>query len=149
MAGQIDIDTRLSAAQAITATAFSTYVYDLQVARAIGAGRPLYVQSVVNVAFTDSGSDSTITVDLCFSNTKADVETGGTPTKTQRVGILAALAAIGDHVEVEISPVYKYRYMSARYTTTGGDLTTGSITTDIVPQLQNTIHYPVGHTVAS
>lgn len=114
-----------SDAQVLTAAAASTSYVDLKAARNIGVGEDLYIVLIVDVALTDSGSNSTVTVDL-----QGDSTTTITPDGTQTLFTIAALAAIGAKYVAKISPglAANYRYVQLYYTMNNGDLSTGSVT---------------------
>jgi len=114
-----------SDAQAVTAAAASTSYVDLKAARNIGVGEDLFVVLIVDVALTDAGSNSTLTVDLY-----GDSSTSFTPDGTQTLFTVAALAAIGTKYVARVSPglAAAYRYLELYYTPNNGDLSTGSVT---------------------
>jgi len=125
----VDANLRFSVEQSVvTADPVSTNIVDQAIAnRDAGTGRPLYLVTVVTTAFTDSGSNSTITVAL-----QGDSTSTITPDATRDLFIIPALAAAGD---IFISPLHprgnveQYRYLQVKYTLTNGDLTTGKVTT--------------------
>lgn len=125
----LDAQNLFSDAQAVTAAAASTNSIDLGAARNIGAGEELYVGVIVDVALTDSGSDSTVAVSL-----EGDSTTTFTPDASQALFTIPALAAAGSKYFAKISPDFasNYRYIQLKYTPAGGDLTTGSFTAFIV-----------------
>lgn len=127
----LDANTRFSNAQAITAAANSTNVLDIgKAGRNPGTGKPLYVVVVVTVAFTDSGSDTTLTVTLEGDTTNAMV-----PAKSRDLFIIPALAAVGDTFIAPLHPqgaVEAYQFLDLKYTPNNGSLTTGSVTAAIV-----------------
>jgi hypothetical protein len=127
----VDAQLQFSDAQAITAAADSTNYIDLSVARDVAVGRPLYVYVTVDVAMTDSGSDSTIAVLLEFDST-----TTFTPDASQALFTIPATSAAGSRFCAAISPSLvantKYQYMQLSYTPANGNLTTGSFTANIV-----------------
>jgi hypothetical protein len=125
----LDAQNLFSDAQAVTAEAASTNSIDFGSARNIGAGEELYVGVIVDVALTDSGSDSTVTVAL-----EGDSTTTFTPDGTQQLFIIPALAAIGSKYFAKISPEFasNFRYMQLKYTPNNGNLTAGSFTAFIV-----------------
>ena len=133
-----------SDAQAITAAAASTDYADLGSARDIGLGKTLYVAVTVDVAFTDAGNDSTLTVAL-----ESDDNTGfATPTSTTLFTI-PALAAIGNKYFAKISPdAANQRYIRLYYTPNNGNLTTGSVTAAIVADIDKQVNYPKGYTIS-
>lgn len=119
---------KFSDAQAVTAAAASTSYLDLGIARDIGAGQLLYVAVSVDVAFTDAGSNSTLTVDLQYDST-----TTFTPDASQTLCSIPALSAIGYKRLIPIAPQeVSYRYAQLYYTPVNGDLTTGSVSASIV-----------------
>lgn len=129
----LDKENMFSDAQAITAAAKSTNVIDLSDAgRDIGVGENLYVGVFVSTAFTDAGSDSTLTVDL-----EQDDDSGmASPVKVQEVGILPALAAIGAKIISRIDPLkITERYLQLSYTPNNGNLTTGAVKAYLVKDI--------------
>ncbi len=141
-------DARLlfSDAQALTATAASDSVIDLGVARDIGTGEELYVCVSVDVAFSDSNSDSTITVAL-----EGDSTESFSPDGTADLFIIPALAAVGNVYFARLNPgmtPLQYRYIRLKYTTTNGNLTTGSVTASLVHGIQKYVSYADAITIS-
>jgi len=133
-----------SVAQAITAAAASTDYIDLGVARDIGAGENLSVVVSVDVAFTDSGSDSTLTVALQYDST-----TTFTPDESQTLFTIPALAAAGTFYVARIQPTQTaYRYAQLYYTPNNGNLTTGTVTASIVKDADVQKYYASGFTIS-
>jgi hypothetical protein len=143
----IDAQNTFSNSQAITASAASTDVLDLGAVRNIGVGEHLYIVFHVTVAFTDTGSDSTVTPSLetddnsSFSSA-ATVDTFATlaaltPANTYRFYPLAPITAAG---------LYE-RYLRVYYTVAGGNLTTGSISAFLTHDIQAFRAYTSGYTV--
>jgi len=123
----LDAQNLFSDAQAITATAVSTNSVDLGLASGfdLGSGENLYVHLNVDVAFTDSGSDSTVTVTLVTDDNAAL----SSATAVQTLGTFAALSAAGTKIIARIQPGLSLeRYVGLNYTVANGNLTTGSIT---------------------
>lgn len=141
----IDAMARFSNAQAITAAAASTDYMDLGEDRNLGAGEELYIGVVVTTAFTDSGSDSTLTVAL-----QGDSTSTFTPDGSQQLFIIPALAAIGDKFFAKISPGFasRYRYIQLYYTPNNGNLTTGSVTAFIVKNPDTFLAFPDAITIS-
>jgi hypothetical protein len=135
-----------SQAQAITAAAESTNYVDLGVARNIGVGENLYVVTVVTTAFTDSGSNSTLAVDLYGDATANSF----TPDGSQRLFVIPALAAAGDTFVARISPGFagNYRYAEMYYTPAGGDLSTGAVTSFVTTDVAQYASYAKGYTIS-
>jgi hypothetical protein len=121
----LDAQLLFSDAQALTASAASTSSVDLGAVRNLGVGENLYIVLTVDVALTDSGSNSTVTVDL-----QGDSTTTFTPDGTQTLFSIAALAAAGTVYIARIAPglASNYRYLQLYYTMVNGDLSTGTVT---------------------
>ena len=141
----LDANLLFSDAQAVTATAASTNYIDVGLPRNIGVGEPLYVVTTVDVALTDSGSDSTVAVTL-----EGDSTTTFTPDASQALYTIPALAAAGSVYIARINPglAGDYRYMQLKYTVSGGDLTTGSFTSFITKDIQAYKSYAKGYTIS-
>lgn len=133
-----------SDAQAVTASAASTNVIDLKNARDIGTGEDLYVVCLLDVAMTDSGSDSTVAVSL-----EGDSTTTFTPDSTKALFTFAATSAAGTVKYAKISPDdIALQYAQLRYTVAGGDLSTGSFTAFITKDISKYTAYAAGYTVS-
>lgn len=133
-----------TAGQAVTATAPSTSVIPLTVARDIGRGEPVKLECLVTEAFTDSSSDSTITVTIETD----DDETFGSPTVAQTVGTFAALSAVGTKLEAFLQPgKINEKFMRLKYTVANGSLTTGKISSQIVDSFNKGNDFPIGSTI--
>lgn len=142
----LDGDLLFSDAQAVTATAASTNYYDTgplfsgNTGRNLGVSSEIYFSISVDVAMTDSSSDSTITVSL-----ETDDNTSFSSIATvATLVIIPALSAAGTKyfVKVPIATTVPYeRYLQIKYTTTNGNLTTGSFTTAMVKNIDNWTSY--------
>jgi hypothetical protein len=141
----LDSQLLFSDAQAITAAAASTNSVDFGAGvKDLGLGESLFISINVDVAFTDAGSDSTLTVDLQTDTDPAF----GSPTTASTLTILPALSAIGKAVFVGIEPdVVLERYVRLYFTPNNGNLTTGSVTCAIVKDIQKQVIYPKGYTI--
>lgn len=141
----MDAELLFSDAQAITAAAASTNYLDLGAARNIGVGEELFIVVTVDTAFTDSGSDSTLTVAL-----EGDSTTTFTPDASQTLFTIPALAAAGSVYAAKINPDFagNYRYLQLKYTPNNGNLTTGAVTASVVKNVQKYTSYAKGYTVA-
>lgn len=149
-----DAQLLLSDAQVITATAVSTNVIDTSIIRDIGTGDPLYLVVTVDVAFTDSGSDSTVDVTLQGG------ATAGATTASQVLFRIPALAAAGNVYGARLSPVglttaqamhstnpLSYRFLQLTYTVNNGNLTTGTLTAFFTALMQQVPSYASGYAV--
>jgi hypothetical protein len=134
-----------SQAQAITAAAASTNYVNLGAVRNIGVGQALYVVTVVTTAFTDTGSNSTLTVDLY-----GDSSTTFTPDATQTMFTIAAVAAAGDVYVGRISPgmAGNYKYVELYYTPNNGDLSAGAVTSFITTDVAQYASYAKNYTIS-
>lgn len=122
----IDSQLLFSDAQAITAAAASTNSVNLGAVRDIGTGQDLYVVCVCDVAMTDSGSDSTLTVAL-----EGDSTSTFSPDATADLFTFSAASAAGTVKIAKLSPglaPLAYQYIQLKYTPANGNLTTGSFT---------------------
>jgi hypothetical protein len=141
----IDSQLLFSDAQAVTATAASTNSVDLGAVRNIGVGEELFVMVSVDVALTDSGSDSSVAVSL-----EGDSTTTFTPDASQALFTIPALAAAGAVYYARINPDFaaNYRYLQLKFTPANGNLTTGSFTAAIVKNIQSAQAYADAITIS-
>jgi hypothetical protein len=143
----MDAQLLFSDAQAVTAAAASTNLVDLVATeRRIGTGKPLYIVIGVDVAMTDSGSDSTIAVTLESDTTAAFASA----TNRQTLGTFAATSAIGTTIIAVVAPeILTERFIRLYYTPANGDLTTGSFTAFMTTEIQAFTGYPDGFTIGA
>lgn len=142
----MDAQLLFSDAQAIAAAAGSDNTIDLGAVRDIGTGEPLYVVVVVDTAFTDGSSNSTLTVAI-----EGDSTTTITPDGTQDLFTIPALAAVGDTFIARLDPAatpLQYRYVRLKYTPNNGDLTTGAVTAFITKDVQRWKAYAKNYTIS-
>lgn len=129
--------------QSVTVTANSTNVVDLSLARDIGEGEDLYVQFTVGTAFTAAGS-ATLTPTIVVSA----ADTLSTPTTIGTSGTIAVASLIaGFTFVIRLNPQLfgstttvsslGLRYLGAIYTVATGPMTAGTITADIVTEIQD------------
>jgi len=129
--------------QAVTATANSTNVVDLSLARDIGEGDDVYVSFSVGTAFTAAGA-ATLTPTVVVS--AADTLT--TPTTLGTGGTIAVASLVAGYTFViRVNPQLFYssttnsslglRYLGVIYTVATGPMTAGTITADIVTDIQD------------
>ena len=142
----VDKNLLLSDSQAVTAAAASTNTIDLSEVRDIGSGRPLYVVVVVEVAFTDASSNSTLTVTL-----EGDSSDSFSPDGTQDLFTIPALAAAGNKYFASLDPgaaPLQYRYIRLKYTPNNGDLSTGTLSAFITMDIGKYLAYADNITVS-
>lgn len=144
----IDASLQFSSAQAITAAAGSTNTIDLGpgALRDIGTGEDLYVALVVTTAFTDSGSDSTLTVAL-----EGDSTTSFTPDGTRDLFVIPALAAIGDTFFAKLDPGeggLQYQYIRLKYTPNNGNLSAGAVSANLTKDIAKWRAFAKGYTIS-
>jgi len=129
--------------QAVTATANSTNVVDLSLARDVGEGEDLYVSFSVGTAFTAAGA-ATLTPTVVVS--AADTLT--TPTTLGTGGTIAVASLVAGYTFViRVNPQLFYssttnsslglRYLGVIYTVATGPMTAGTITADVVLDIQD------------
>jgi len=118
----------------------SSNLIDLGVAqRRLGSGKNLYVATIIDTAFTDSGSTSYATVGL-YSDSAAAFNVA--EVLEQTLYVLPALSAVGAKFIARIAPgVPTKRYIRLKYTMTNGDLTTGAATSFITDTVDDTYQY--------
>lgn len=142
----LDGQLTFSDAQAVTAAAASTNSVDLGAVRDIGTGEPLYVVVTVDVAMTDSGSDSSLAVAL-----EGDSTTTFTPDGTDALFTIPAVAAAGNTYIARLSPgmnALQYRYIQLKYTPANGNLTTGSFSAYLTHDIQKVVNYADAITIS-
>lgn len=143
---KMDALETFSDAQAITAAAASDSYKNLEAARDIGVGTTIYAVTVVDVAFTDAGSNSTLTVDL-----QTDDNTSfSSATTAQTLYTIPALAAIGDTFVAKVGSFTTVeQYLRVYYTPNNGNLSTGSVTTFFTTNAQQYRKYAKNYTISS
>lgn len=149
----LDSQLVFSDAQAVTSTAISTNVVDLNqvvgpnAIQDIGAGEDLYLIVSVPVAITDTGSDATLAVTL-----ETDTAVGlGSSTVVLSTGTLAfaAYSPAGTVILAIRLPAFDYkRYLGIRYTVASGPFTAGAIDAFLVKDFAKFKAYASGFTVA-
>lgn len=142
----IDRQLRFGSAQAITAATASTDLIDLATAnRDLGVGTPLWFVAVVTTAFTDGGSNSTLTVALETDT----ADSFGSAVTAQTCGTFAALAAVGDRICVPVQPfAADERFIRVYYTPNNGDLSAGAVTAFLTTDPHNWVARPDGFTIS-
>ena len=142
----VDKQLEFSDAQAVTAAVASTNYLDLGANRDIGTGETLYLVIGVDVAMTDAGSDSTVTVSL-----QGDSTTSFSPDASKDIAVIPATSAAGYEVIIALDPgsaPLQYQYVQLLYTPNNGNLTTGSFTAFITKDIQKYKSYPAGYSIS-
>jgi hypothetical protein len=114
--------------------------------RDIGTGRPLYVVVTIDVAMTDSGSNSTLTVAL-----EGDSTTTITPDATQDLFTIPATSAAGATFIASLDPgsaPLQYQYIRLKFTPNTGDLSAGTFTAFLALDIQKYVAYADAITVS-
>ena len=135
----LDSQNIYSDSQAVTASAGSTNQIDHgplasgNLGRDLGTGQRLYLVVSVTVAFTDAGSDSTVTASLQVDDNAAFAS----PTTAVTLPVFAALSAAGS-TKVGALPPFDVDEQFSRvfYTVANGNLTTGSFDAFLVQDIQ-------------
>ena len=140
---------KLSAAQAVTATAVSTNTISLGTARDLGPGDQLYANITVDVAATAAGA-ATVTFEV-ITSASADLSTPTVVAATGPVG-KADLTIGRDPINIAIPPHISQErgqaFIGVRYTVATGPLTAGSFTAYIgCSVLHKQKNYASGFTV--
>lgn len=135
---------QVSNAQAVTTTAVSTNTVDLGTARDIGAGENLYMNFTVGTAF--AGGTSTE-----FQVIASDAADLSSPVVIGSSGAVATAGlTAGKRLAVRVNPQIGSngkRYFGARYVVVGTN-TAGTVTADVVHDVQDSKAYASGFTVA-
>lgn len=126
-------------------TEASTNLIDLGENRDLGAGEDLYLVAIVDVAFTDGSSNSTMTLTLETD----DNASFSSATTAQTIGTFAALSAIGTKLIAKLQPAkIVERYLRVKYTVANGDLTTGKFTVFLTKDVENHVVFPDNITIS-
>lgn len=152
----VDSQTLFSDAQAVTSTAISTNVLDLNAAsnsnvpllQDIGNGEDIYLVVTTQTTATDSGSDATLTVTL-ESDSTANLATSATVHISTGALAFAAFATAGTTIFAGRLPNGNYeRYLGVRYTVASGPLTAGAFNAFLTKDVNRNLSYASGFTVA-
>nr|DAL05343.1 MAG TPA: major capsid protein [Caudoviricetes sp.] len=126
-------------------TEASANLVDLGAIRNLGVGENVYFVILVDTAFTDGSSNSTMTITLETD----DNEAFNSATTAQTVGVFAALTAAGTRLIARLQPnAINERYMRVKYTVANGDLSTGKFTSFLTLNLDAFTAYPDGITIS-
>jgi len=142
----VDAALLFSSAQTITTGVdtglYSTSSIDIaDVDRDLGQGEDVYFVCIVDTAFTDSGSNSTIVVSLAYDSAAGF---DGSPVIFQQIGTFAALSAIGTKLVAKLQPfTVPERYIAAHYIAGSGlgALSAGAVTSFLTKNVAKYIAY--------
>lgn len=146
-----DSQLTFSAAQAVTATAFSTNTVDLLAAQDAGAGRPVYLVIRVGTAVTAAGA-ATVQFQL-VSSANANLSSPSILGQSDAIG----KANLGANTLMVVTLPKSYagkpigqRYLGLQYTVGTGPLTAGTFDAYLTPDaagLKSVNPYPVGWSI--
>lgn len=153
----VDSQELFSDAQAVTATAISTNVLDLNPdgfglaggVQDIGVGdETVYLVVMTVTTITDTGSDATLIVTL-ESDTAPGLATSPVVHFSSGTLAFATYATAGTVIVQTPLPLADYkRYLGVRYTVAAGPFTAGAITAFLTTDVQRYKYYASGFTVA-
>lgn len=158
----VDSQIEFSDAQAVTATAISSNVYDL-FSMGLGGGATdvtpntrldigqgtdhLYLVVNTAVTATDTGNDATLTITL-ESADDAGLTTNAQVHYSSGAIAFASFATAGTNlVAIRLPSALFRRYLGVRYTVASGPLTAGAFDAFVTPTLQQNRIYKSGFTV--
>ena len=137
----LDRETTLSEDQAITATAFSTDVYDLgENLGNLGAGQPLMFEALVTADIVGATS---VNFELVAADDEA-LTTGVIVVESS--GAVTTLTA-GTRFAGTVNLHERKQYVGFRYTVAGGPATDGTVTSFIILDVHAYDSYPANYTV--
>lgn len=156
----LDSQLEFSDAQAVTATAISTNVYDLftegvgggttfspNTRLDVGAGEPIWLIVSTAVTATDTSSDATLTVSLVTADNAA-LSTNAETVYTTSALAFATFATAGTRLVAVRLPAYNYRrYLGVNYTVASGPLTAGAFDAFLVLDADFQKYYKSGITI--
>lgn len=152
----VDSQELFSDAQALTVTAISTNVLDLNpdgyglasALQDIGVGGEIYLVVMTTTTITDTGSDATLIVTL-ESDTAVGLATAPVVHFSTGTLAFATYATAGTVIAQVPLPLADYkRYLGIRYTIASGPFLTGAVTAFLTTDVQRYKYYASGFTVA-
>lgn len=152
----VDSQELFSDAQAVTSTAISTNVLDLNAASGtnvpllqdIGIGEEVYLVVTTVTTCTDVSSDATLTLTL-ESDSTANLATSATVHLSTGALAFATYATAGSIVfagKLPTQATYE-RFLGLRYTIAAGPLTAGAFTGFLTKDIQRYVSYASGFSV--
>lgn len=132
-------------AEHLTTEASDNYIDLKATNRDLGAGENIYVVAIVDTAFTDGSSNSTMTLTL-----ETDDNTSfSSATTAQTLGTFAALSAAGSKLIARLQPgQITERYLRVKYTVANGDLSTGKFTVFLAKDVENYVAFADNITIS-
>ena len=144
-----DKDLRVSAAQAVTAAAYSADVIDLGERKDLGMGKEISAVISVDTTATSGGS---ATVDFqIVGSANADLSSHVVlgSTGAQAVASITSPKQYGIKINPDLNGGLGYRYLGIRYAVATANLTAGAFTADFVLTPNDSKKfYPSGYSVA-
>jgi len=132
-----DAFLQFSAAQAVTASAASTNVVDLGIARDLGKGEGMQVDIRANTACTAAGA-ATVTFQIQQADDAGFTSNVQTLAQTDAIPIASLTAGASIPMKIDrTSPYPARRYLRLYYSVATGPLTAGSFTAGIVKDVQD------------
>lgn len=128
---------KVSAAQAVTASAVSTDKVDLSTARDIGEGEDLYMNFSVDTTFTAAGA-ATMEMQIVVADDAAlttNVTVVGTTGAIAKAALVAG-ASFAARINPQIASLGR-RYFGANYVVSTGPMTAGAVTANVVHGIQD------------
>ncbi len=147
----IDLQTKFSAVQVVTATAISTNVTDLRQANTPLladegiSGPEMWLVISVDTTATAAGA-ATVQFSL-ESDSTADLATSPTVHYLSAVIGKASLVAGFTAVRIQLPSGDYERFLGVRYTVATGPLTAGAFTAFLTPDVARNVSYPAGFTI--
>lgn len=158
----VDSQIEFSDAQAVTATAISSNVYDL-FSMGLGGGSSdvtpntrldigqgtdhLYLVVNTAVTATDTGSDATLTITLESADDAGLTTNAQVHYSTGAIAFASFATAGTTLVAIRLPSALYRRYLGVRYTVASGPLTAGAFDAFVTPTLQQNRIYKSGFTV--
>lgn len=158
----LDSQIEFSDAQAVTATAISSNVYDLFSVKAgaaaaadispntridVGDADDLYLVVQTNTLATDVSSDATLTVTLESADDAALTTNAVVHFSTGALAFATFSPAGTQLVKMRLPKGLYRRYLGVRYTVASGPLTAGAFDAFLTPSVDNQRPYKSGFTV--
>lgn len=142
----IDRQNQFCSDQAVTAAARSTDVIDLTTVRDIGVGSNIWLHLVVTETMDDASDNSTLAVTLITD----DNEAMSSAATIRTLVTIPAVTVAGTEYKFRLEPgdaVAYQRYLGLYFTPANGDLSAGKFSAQLVLDVADQTHYPVGFSI--